>query len=144
MSEVKSQEQEVRERLERIFWRLSAPSLRLMPLWVEVLGASILFNVLLNSNPRFKEKIKELGNKVFLFEIKDIKKAFYLIIENGETNLLPHHKGKPDVTMAGDASILFGLLLNKVDPDTIFFTRKLMISGDTAVAVHFKNILNSL
>jgi predicted lipid carrier protein YhbT len=46
--------------------------------------------------------------------------------------------------MTGDTSILFGLLLNKVDPDTIFFTRKLMISGDTAVAVHFKNILNSL
>ncbi len=144
MSEVENQEQEIKEKLERIFWRLSAPSLRLMPLWVEVLGASIFLNVLLNSNPKFKEKIKELGDKVFLFEIKDIKKSFYMIVENGEISLLPHYKGKPDVTMTGDASILFGLLLNKVDPDTIFFTRKLMISGDTAVAVHFKNILNSL
>ncbi len=144
MSEVKSQEQEVKEKLERILWRLSGAPLRLMPLWVDVLGASIFFNFLLTSNPRFKEKIKELGDKVFLFEIKDIKKAFYLIIENGETNLLPHYKGKPDVTMTGNASILFGLLLNRIDPDTIFFTRKLMISGDTAVAVHFKNILNSL
>ena len=144
MSEVENQEQDIKEKLERIFWRLSAPSLRFMPLWVEVLGASIFLNVLLNSNPKFKEKIKELGDKVFLFEIKDIKKFFYMIIENGETSLLPHYKGKPDVTMTGDASILFGLLLNKVDPDTIFFTRKLMISGDTAVAVHFKNILNCL
>jgi predicted lipid carrier protein YhbT len=111
---------------------------------VEVLGASIFFSLLLDSNPRFKERIKELGSKVFLFEIKDINKTFYMIIENGETKLLPHYKGKPDVTMSGDTATLFGLLLNRLDPDTIFFTRELMISGDTAVAVHFKNILNSL
>ena len=144
MSDVKGLEQEVKEKLERILWRLSGPPLRFMPLWVEVLGASIFFNFLLDSNPRFREKIKELGDKVFLFEIKDIKKAFYLIVEKGETNLLPHYKGKPDVTMTGDTSTLFGLLMNRVDPDTIFFTRELMISGDTAAAVHFKNILNSL
>ena len=144
MSGVRSQASEVSEKLERMFWKFSNLPLRLLPLWVEVLGASIFFSLLLDSNPRFKEKIKELGNKVFLFEIKDINKGFYMVIENGETKLLPHYKGKPDVTMTGDTSTLFGLLLNRLDPDTIFFTRELMISGDTAVAVHFKNILNSL
>ena len=132
------------ERVESVFWQITNLPLRILPLWVEVLGASIFFSLLLDSNPKFKERIKELGSKVFLFEIKDINKAFYMIIENGETKLLPHYKGKPDVTMTGDTSTLFGLLLNRLDPDTIFFTRELMISGDTAVAVHFKNILNSL
>jgi predicted lipid carrier protein YhbT len=142
--EVRGQELEISEKLERIFWKLSQLPLRLLPLWIEALGASIFFTLFLEGNPLFKEKIKELGDKVFLFEVKDIQKSFYLIIAEGETRLLPYFKGKPDVIMTGDAPILFGLLLNRIDPDTIFFTRQLMISGDTAVAVHFKNILNSL
>ena len=132
------------EKIESILWRLSNLPLRLLPLWIEALGAGIFLNLLIESNPGFKEKLKELGNKVFRFEVRDIKKSFYLIIKDGSASLLPHYNGEPDVTMDGDSSTLFGLIMGRVDPDTVFFTRRLMISGDTAVAVHFKNILNSL
>ena len=46
--------------------------------------------------------------------------------------------------MKGETSVLFRLLLGKEDPDTVFFSRRLEIEGDTAAAICFKNILNSL
>jgi predicted lipid carrier protein YhbT len=50
----------------------------------------------------------------------------------------------PDVTMRGNVTVLLDVLSGKVDPDTVFFSRKLEIEGDTATAIHFKNILASL
>ena len=50
----------------------------------------------------------------------------------------------PDVVMKGDALVLIDVLRGKEDPDTVFFSRRLEVSGDTAVAVHFKNILSSI
>ncbi len=39
---------------------------------------------------------------------------------------------------------LLDVFTGRVDPDTVFFSRRLEITGDTAAAVHFKNILAAL
>jgi predicted lipid carrier protein YhbT len=46
--------------------------------------------------------------------------------------------------MKGEFSVLLGLMMSKVDPDTVFFSRKLEITGNTATALCFKNILDSI
>ncbi|MBI5969746.1 MAG: SCP2 sterol-binding domain-containing protein [Deltaproteobacteria bacterium] len=115
--------------------------LRVMPLWLEAIGAGIFMALQLDKRPGLRERLAEIDGKVFLFDAKDIKKRFYLHIKDGDILLIPHIAVAPDVTMTGAFDVLFELLLGSVDPDTVFFSRRLEITGDTAAAVHFKNIL---
>lgn len=124
--------------------QLATIVLRFLPLWIEAIGAGVFISTIIDRNPGFKERLTEIDDKLFLFEATDIGKGFYLHIKDGDIRTIPYSTRNPDVKMRGEASILFGLLLGKIDPDTVFFSRQLEISGDTAVAVHFKNILNSL
>lgn len=118
--------------------------LRFIPLWIEAIGMGVIMGSIIDSNKRFKERLKEIDNKVFLFDASDIKRRFYFHIKDGDIKVIPNFAGNVDVEMKGAVSTLFGLLIGKEDPDTVFFSRRLEISGDTSVAIHFKNILNSL
>ncbi|MBI5681732.1 MAG: SCP2 sterol-binding domain-containing protein [Deltaproteobacteria bacterium] len=115
-----------------------------MPLWVEAIGMGVVMGIILDMNPKFKERLKRIDNKVFLFDASDIKKRFYFYIKDRDIKVIPNFAGNVDVMMKGKVVTLFGLLLGKEDPDTVFFSRRLEMSGDTAAAIHFKNILNSL
>ncbi|HBO84404.1 MAG: hypothetical protein A2073_07760 [Deltaproteobacteria bacterium GWC2_42_11] len=155
VSEVRGQKSEVKEWLkvqgsrfrEVLITGNQQPAtafLKFMPLWIEAIGMGVFMGAILDSNPTFKERLKELGDKVFLFTASDIKKNFYFHIKDGDIKVIPNFAGNVDVTMQGETNVLFGLLLGKEDPDTVFFSRKLIINGDTASAIHFKNILNNL
>ena len=124
--------------------QLTTAVLRLTPLWIEAIGMGAVMGAIVDGNKRFKERLKEIDNKVFLFEAVDLNKKFYLRIKDGDIKIIPHLAKEPDVVMKGETKVFFGLLLGKEDPDTVFFSRKLEISGDTAAAIHFKNILNSM
>lgn len=118
--------------------------LKAMPLWMEAIGVGVFIARIVEANPGFRERLKEIDGKVFLFEAKDIKKSFYLHIKDNDIKVVPHSAGKPDVTMRGTVKVLIDVLTGKEDPDTVFFSRRLEISGDTAAAIHFKNMLASL
>lgn len=118
--------------------------LRLIPLWIEAIGMGAVMGAIVDGNKRFRERLKEVDDKLFLFKATDLNKKFFLHIKDSDIKIIPHLAKKPDVVMKGETKIFFGLLLGKEDPDTVFFSRKLEISGDTAAAIHFKNILNSL
>ena len=118
--------------------------LKLTPLWIEAIGMGAIMGVIVDSNKRFKERLREIDYKIFLFEAVDLNKKFYLRIKDGDIKIIPYVAKEPDVLMKGEAKVFLGLLLGKEDPDTVFFSRKLEISGDTAAAIHFKNILNSM
>ncbi|MDO8426979.1 MAG: SCP2 sterol-binding domain-containing protein [Deltaproteobacteria bacterium] len=115
-----------------------------MPLWMEAIGVGVFISNILDKNPNFKEKLGEIDDKVFLFEARDIKKTFFLHIKDKDIKVIPHMRRKPDVEMRGDVSVLIDVLTGKEDPDTVFFTRRLEITGDTATAIHFKNLLAAL
>jgi len=129
------------EKLKRAALKGASIPLRLLPSWVEAIGAGAFISTVIESKPAFKERLKELEGKVFLFEATDHKKTFYMVITNGDIRIALHRAGTPDVSMKGDVEVLVELLLGRVDPDTVFFSRRLEINGDTAVAIHFKNIL---
>ncbi|MEK7842457.1 MAG: SCP2 sterol-binding domain-containing protein [Deltaproteobacteria bacterium] len=135
---------ELKERLkEKALQALKFP-LRLTPLWIEAIGMGAVMGAIVDGNKRLKERLKEINDKVFLFEAVDLNKKIYLRIKDGDIGIIPHLAKGPDVVMKGETKVLFGLLLGKEDPDTVFFSRRLEISGDTATAICFKNILNSL
>jgi len=132
------------KRLKAVILKGAAIPLKVMPLWMEAVGAGVFLAAVVNRNPAFKARLVELEGKVFLFEAADLSKRFYLRIEDRELHCVPHLAGPPDVTMRGNFPVLLDLLLGRVDPDTVFFSRKLEITGDTASAIYFKNILASL
>lgn len=51
---------------------------------------------------------------------------------------------KADVIFSSHSDYLLLLALNKIDPDTLFFQRKLGIQGDTELGLYIKNLLASL
>jgi predicted lipid carrier protein YhbT len=135
---------EVSEKLEDLLLGALKHPLRLMPLWIEAVAAGVLSSAVAGARPRFRARLKELKGKVFLFEALDIGKGFYLIIKDDDLEVRPHYAYDPDVTMRGEVKVLLGLLLGRVDPDTVFFSRRLEINGDTAAAILFKNILSDV
>ena len=129
--------------LDALFKGLKVP-LRLTPGPLGAIGFGAFISFVIENNPRLRERLREVKGKLFLFEVKDIKKSFYLYIEERGIRVLPHSGARPDVVMRGEVRTLLDVLLGREDPDTVFFSRKLEISGDTAAAVHFKNILASV
>lgn len=131
-------------KLKTIFLKGASVPLKIMPLWMEAIGAGAFLVAVVHKNPAFKARLSELEGKVFRFEAKDLGKSFYLKVKDCELLCVPHVAQEPDVTMSGNFPVLLDLLLGRVDPDTVFFSRKLEITGDTSVAIYFKNILASL
>lgn len=115
-----------------------------MPGWMQAIGAGGVISAMVEGNERFKRRLPELEGKLFLFCPTDTNKSFCMTIRNGEATIILHPEREVDVTMKGEIRVLAGLLLGRVDPDTVFFTRKLEITGDTAAAILLKNILADL
>lgn len=51
--------------------------------------------------------------------------------------------GKPDVTIRASVADYIALALRREDPDTLFFSRRLVIEGDTELGLVVKNALDS-
>lgn len=128
---------------EKLVKSMSLP-LKAIPLWMEAIGVGVFIAQIVDAHPNFKERLGEIDDKVFMFEARDIGKKFFLHIKDKEVKVVPHMLRAPDVEMRGEVKVLLDVLTGKEDPDTVFFSRKLEISGDTAVAIHFKNILAGL
>jgi predicted lipid carrier protein YhbT len=114
------------------------------PLWMEAAAVGVYISAVMRAKPELSERFKELGDRLFMFEATDAEKAFYIRFKDGEAKVVPHTLKKPDVIMRGTVKTLAGVLTGRVDPDTVFFSRELEINGDTAAALHLKNILSSL
>jgi len=134
----------VKARLQERCKKASKLFLRATPLVIEAVGVGAVLSAIIGRSPELSERLGELEGKVFFFEASDVSKGFYLLITGGEIKVVLHMTAPPDVTMRGNVTVLLDVLSGKVDPDTVFFSRKLEIEGDTATAIHFKNILASL
>lgn len=52
--------------------------------------------------------------------------------------------GLPDVSISATADDLLLLVAQRADPDTLFFHRRLRISGDTELGLAVKNVLDTI
>ncbi|MEW5865075.1 MAG: SCP2 sterol-binding domain-containing protein [Pseudomonadota bacterium] len=52
--------------------------------------------------------------------------------------------GAPDVTVRASPADYVALALGREDPDTLFFSRRLVIEGDTALGLAVKNALDAM
>ena len=52
--------------------------------------------------------------------------------------------GRADVTVRASLADYLALALRREDPDTLFFTRRLVLEGDTELGLALKNALDAL
>lgn len=89
------------------------------------------------------EELDFLDDKVVSLSITDAGLKFNFTLDNNK--IIWAHKHKvADLTMQGNAYEFLLMLSRKEDPDTLFFNRRLQLSGDTELGLYVKNFLDSL
>lgn len=82
-------------------------------------------------------------NKSLNLIVSDIKLRFNITMKNNQLHINEYNSNY-DCEFTGNFYDLLLIAAQKRDPDTLFFQRKLMISGDTELGLSIKNWLASL
>lgn len=115
--------------------------LRIIPDAVHAEMFARLFNHLLRGQP-LAARLPEINGKSVSIRIKDASSEIHFRIEQGR--LRPSSPGHADVRISGTVEDFWKLATRREDPDTLFFSRRLCIEGDTETGVHIKNLLDAL
>ena len=92
-------------------------------------------------------EIDFLDRKFAEVEIRDIEAKWYFTKIGQELVMLDLKKAQaispePDVVFSASVDALVLMASQKVDPDTLFFNRKLRITGDTELGLEIKNLFD--
>jgi len=89
------------------------------------------------------ENLQPLHGKHIAIFVKDLGLNLHFIIDAGK--FIPTRSGKvPDLTISATAKDFYLLATRKEDPDTLFFSRRLMVEGDTELGLVAKNTLDAI
>jgi predicted lipid carrier protein YhbT len=92
--------------------------------------------------PRLREALAPLRGKVLRIELAGLRIGPQFTLT--ALGLSPVVFGKADVTIRASLPDYIALALRREDPDTLFFTRRLVLEGDTELGLLVKNALDSL
>lgn len=123
---------------------LLRPAVRLLsraPAMVQQPCAGRLLNMALHL-PLAEGELDFLADKVLRITLTDIPKSWFISLQNNR--LIVHLSGKEDACISGELESFMALASQQIDPDTLFFQRKLCVSGDTELGLYVKNLLDSL
>ena len=115
--------------------------LRMLPDAVHAEVFARLFNHLLRGQP-LAARLPEIDGKSVCIHIQDAACDIHIRIEHGRLHAAA--PGQADVRISGKLEDFWQLAARREDPDTLFFSRRLCIEGDTATGVHVKNLLDAL
>lgn len=90
-----------------------------------------------------RESLAQIQDKKVTLEVTDLKNIFCFVIQDKTIELIDDD-GKPDVTIRGTSNAFVSLLLQKEDPDALFFTRQLTILGNTELGLEIKSIFDNI
>lgn len=85
------------------------------------------------------EELAFFESKILRIHLRDWGQTFDFIYQKGQIRRVLD--GVPDVTFSGYSVDFINLARQEVDPDTLFFQRRLTAQGDMALAVELKNCL---
>jgi len=84
-----------------------------------------------------------LRGKQVCIRVKDAGLTFHFTV--GTQGLVAQQAvHQPDLSISASAQDFFLLALRKEDPDTLFFSRRLLMEGDTELGLLVKNSLDAL
>lgn len=122
--------------------RAAKAGARLLPSSLQRLGLESVLARVLGPHARSGD-MDFLAGRVLLVEITDLGWRWPLTVAGGSLAALPT-AARPDVTIRGGSKAFLDLVLRRVDPDTVFFQRSLVIEGDTELGLAAKNFLDSV
>jgi len=99
-------------------------------------------------NLALKDKLHDevwrpLHGKQVCIRVRDAGIAFHFTL--GTDGLIARHAAtKSDLTISASAQDFILLALRKEDPDTLFFSRRLVMEGDTELGLLAKNTLDAM
>jgi predicted lipid carrier protein YhbT len=82
-----------------------------------------------------------LAGRRYAIRVKDLGLSLRFTV--GQRGFAPD-SGTPDLTVSATARDFLLLLARREDPDTLFFSRRLVSEGDTELGLTVKNLLDSL
>ncbi|MBI5438442.1 MAG: SCP2 sterol-binding domain-containing protein [Nitrosomonadales bacterium] len=87
--------------------------------------------------------MQPLQNKLISIRVTDAGMAFYFFL--GTKGLVACRRNRePELTISASAHDFLMLALRKEDPDTLFFSRRLCMEGDTELGLLLKNTLDAM
>lgn len=94
------------------------------------------------SNPIERGDLDFVRGKSIRIVARDIALDFSVCLTDNKFQLAVNPR-RADVCFVSDWHSLLTIALGKVDPDTLFFRRELVIEGDTELGLNLKNFLDS-
>ncbi len=102
-------------------------------------------------NALFLTRIQENGELEFLCDrvlairVRDAH-VEYRLRYTGPTGFVPCQKAErtPDLTISGTIYDFLALTTRREDSDTLFFNRRVVMEGDTALGLELKNLLDAM
>ncbi len=89
------------------------------------------------------EAMQPLHGKLLCLHVSDLQISLHFTL--GKRGVIPVRAGKiPDLTIHANAYDFISLAMRKEDPDTLFFSRRLLMEGDTELGLLLKNTLDAL
>lgn len=82
-----------------------------------------------------------LAGRRYAIRVKDLGLGLHFTVTS--RGFAPD-SGVPDLTLSASARDFLLLLARREDPDTLFFSRRLVSEGDTALGLTVKNLLDAL
>lgn len=89
------------------------------------------------------ELLEPLHGKLVRIRVTDVGLSFYFTI-NGTGFVACKACGVPDLSISATAQDFFLLGTRREDPDTLFFSRRLIVEGETELGLLAKNTLDSI
>ena len=87
--------------------------------------------------------LQPLHGKIICLRINDAHVSLYFTL--GKTGVSASHTtSNPDLTLTANAYDFIQLALRQEDPDTLFFSRRLLTEGDTELGLLAKNTLDAI
>ena len=114
----------------------------ILPQYPHSLAFSTALNLALGDTLR-SEALQPLHGKLICLRVSDAQIAFHFTLT--ERGVTPKRAGNnPDLTITAKAYDFVQLAMRKEDPDTLFFSRRLLMEGDTELGLLVKNTLDAL
>lgn len=100
-------------------------------------------------NALFAASIREgefefLRDRTLLVQVRDAKVSYRLRYAGSAGFAIGSRERKPDLTISGTVYDFLALATRREDSDTLFFNRRVVMEGDTALGLELKNWLDGV
>lgn len=113
-----------------------------VPPWVQTQMLSLGLNRFFQPELA-KGELDFMGDKTLAIEVSDYQLLFAITLQHQRLKvcLAPVTQ---DLLIRANSMDMLAMINNQVDPDTLFFRRRLLMLGDTELGLRCKNLLDSI